>query len=46
MFLKVIKTQKVELINQIDLNLFEKWVYFKSVMDNNQSVYRGSVIKQ
>ena len=46
MFLKVIKTQKAELINQIKLNLFEKGVYFISVMDNNQSVYIGSVIKQ
>ncbi len=46
MFLKVIKTQKAELINQIDLNLFDKGIYFISVMDKNQSVYRGSVIKQ
>ncbi len=46
MFLKDIKTQKAELINQIDLNLFDKGIYFISVMDKNQSVYRGSVIKQ
>ncbi len=46
MFLKIIKTQKAELINQINLNLFEKGVYFISVMDNNQSVYRASIIKQ
>jgi len=46
MFLKNIKTQKAELINQIKLNLFEKGIYFISVMDNNQSVYRSSIIKQ
>ncbi len=46
MFLKVIKTQKAELINQIKLNLFEKGVYFITVMDKNQSVYRSSIIKE
>jgi hypothetical protein len=46
MFLKIIKTQKAELINQIKLNLFEKGIYFISVMVNNQSVYKGSIIKQ
>ena len=46
MFLKNIKTQKAKLINQINLNLFEKGVYFINVMDNNQSVYRASIIKQ
>ena len=30
MFLKIIKTQKVELINQINLNLFDKEIYFIS----------------
>ena len=43
---QIIKTQKAELINQIDLNLFEKGIYLISVMDNNQSVYRGSMIKE
>ena len=43
---QIIKSQKAELINQINLNLFEKGVYFISVMDNNQSVYRASIIKQ
>ena len=43
---QIIKIQKAELINQINLNLFEKGVYFISVMDNNQSVYRGSIIKE
>ncbi len=43
---QIIKTQKAELINQINLNLFEKGVYFISVMENNQSVYRGSIIKE
>ena len=33
-------------MNQINLNSFEKGVYFISVIDNNQSVYRGSIIKQ
>ena len=46
MFLKIIKTQKAELINQINLSLFEKGVYFINVMENNQSVYRGSIIKE
>ena len=46
MFLKIIKTQKAELMNQIDLNLFDKGIYFINVMENNQSVYRGSIIKQ
>ncbi len=43
---QIIKTQKAELINQINLSLFEKGVYFISVMDNNQSVYKGSIIKE
>ena len=43
---QIIKTQKAELINQIDLNLFDKGVYFINVMENNQSVYRGSMIKE
>ena len=43
---QIIKWQKAELINQINLNLFEKGVYFISIMDNNQSVYRASIIKQ
>ncbi len=43
---QIIKTQKAELINQINLNLFEKGVYFISVMENNQSVYKGSIIKE
>ena len=43
---QIIKTQKAELINQINLNLFEKGVYFINVMDNNQSVYKGSIIKE
>ena len=43
---QIIKSQKAELINQINLNLFEKGVYFINVMENNQSVYRGNIIKQ
>jgi len=43
---QIIKTQKAELMNQIDLNLFDKGIYFINVMENNQSVYRGSIIKQ
>ena len=43
---QIIKTQKAELMNQINLNSFEKGVYFISVIDNNQSVYRGSIIKE
>jgi propanediol utilization protein len=43
---QIIKTQKAELMNQIDLNLFDKGIYFISVIDNNQSVYRGSIIKE
>jgi len=46
MFLKNIKTQKAELMNQINLNAIDKGIYFISVMDNNQSVYRGNVIKE
>jgi len=46
MFLKIIKTQIVELMNQIDLNLFDKEIYFINVIENNYSVYRGSVIKE
>ena len=34
MFLKVIKTQKAELINQIDLNAFDKGIYF--INDNGK----------
>jgi propanediol utilization protein len=43
---QIIKTQKAELMNQINLNLFEQGVYFINVMENNQSVYRGSIIKE
>jgi hypothetical protein len=43
---QIIKTQKAELINQINLNAIEKGIYFINVMENNQSVYRGSMIKE
>ena len=43
---QIIKTQKAELMNQIDLNAFDKGIYFINVMENNQSVYRGSIIKE
>jgi hypothetical protein len=43
---QIIKTQKAELINQINLSLFDKGIYFINVMENNQSVYRGSIIKE
>ena len=43
---QIIKTQKAELMNQIDLNLFDKGIYFINVMENNQSVYKGSIIKE
>ena len=43
---QIIKTHKAELINQINLNLFEKGIYFINIMDNNQSVYKGSIIKE
>jgi len=33
-------------MNQINLNLFDKGIYFINVMENNESVYRSSVIKQ
>ena len=46
MFLKNIKTQKAELINQINLNAFDKGIYFIHVIENNQSIYRSSIIKQ
>ena len=45
-FLKIIKTQKAELINQININLFENGIYFINVMENNQSVYRRRIIKE
>jgi len=43
---QIIKTQKAELMNQIDLNAFDKGIYFINVMENNQSVYRSSMIKE
>ncbi len=46
LFFQIIKSQKAELINQINLNAIEKGIYFINVMENNQSVYRGSIIKQ
>ena len=33
-------------MNQIDLNAFDKGIYFVNVMENNQSVYRGIITKQ
>ena len=32
MFLKIIKTQKAELTNKININAFDKGIYFISVM--------------
>ena len=46
MFLKNIKTQKAELMNQINLNAIDKGIYFINVMENNQSIYKGSMIKK
>jgi len=43
---QIIKTQKAELMNQINLNAFDKGIYFISVLENNQSVYKGSIIKE
>ena len=43
---QIIRTHKAELINQINLNLFEKGIYFINIMDNNQSIYKGSIIKE
>jgi hypothetical protein len=43
---QIIKSQKAELMNQINLNLFDKGIYFINVMENNQSVYKGSMIKE
>jgi hypothetical protein len=43
---QIIKSQKGELMNQINLNAIEKGIYFINVMENNQSVYRSSVIKE
>ena len=43
---QIIKTQKAELTNKININAFDKGIYFISVMDKNQSVYRSSMIKE
>jgi len=43
---QIIKTQKAELMNQINLNAIDKGIYFINVIENNQSVYRSSVIKE
>ena len=43
---QIIKSQKAELINQINLNLLDKGIYFINVLENYQSVYRVSVIKE
>ena len=43
---QIIKTQKAELTNKININAFDKGIYFISVIENNQSVYRGSIIKE
>jgi len=43
---QIIKTQKAELTNKININAFDKGIYFISVIENNQFVYRGSVIKE
>jgi len=43
---QIIKSQKAELINQINLNAIDKGIYFINVMENNQSVFRGSMIKE
>jgi hypothetical protein len=43
---QIIKTQKAELINQININTFENGIYFINVKENNQSVYRSRIIKE
>ena len=43
---QIIKSQKAELSNQINLSAFDKGIYFINVMENNQTVYKGSVIKE
>jgi hypothetical protein len=43
---QIIKTQKAELTNKININAFDKGIYFINVMEDNQSVYRGSIIKE
>ncbi len=43
---QIIKTQKAELTNKININAFDKGVYFINLIENNQSVYRGSMIKE
>jgi hypothetical protein len=43
---QIILTQKAGLINKMNLNGFDKGIYFITVMENNQSLYRGSIIKE
>jgi hypothetical protein len=33
-------------MNQINLNAIDKGIYFINVIENNQSVFRGSMIKE
>jgi len=46
LFGQLIKKQKAELINQINLNAIDKGIYFINVKENNQSVYRSRIIKE
>ena len=43
---QIIKTQKAEMINDFNIKTFEKGIYFITILNNNQPIYRGSIIKE
>ena len=43
---QIIKTQKAEMINDFNIKTFEKGIYFITILNNNQPIYKGSIIKE
>ena len=43
---QIIKTQKAEMLNDFNIKTFEKGIYFITILNNNQPIYRGSIIKE
>ena len=43
---QIIKTQKAEMLNDFNIKTFEKGIYFIIILNNNQPIYKGSIIKE
>ena len=43
---QIIKTQKAEMINDFNIKTFKNGIYFITILNNNQPIYKGSIIKE